>query len=104
MRKGGVRLNVFLVIHRTVRQWFGDGIFRRIFKNAGLLLGGRAASGVLSLATLSISARGLGVEQFGILVLVPALTQIKRHRGGFGGGAEKGSLTHGKKTPLKRCG
>ena len=76
MRKGGVRLNVFLVIHHTVRQWLGDGIFRRIFKNAGLMLGGRAATGLLSLATLSISARGLGVEQFGILVLVQSYAQI----------------------------
>lgn len=54
----------------TLRQWFADGIFRRIFKNAALLLSGRAANGLMGLATLSIMARGLGVEQFGIIVLV----------------------------------
>jgi hypothetical protein len=32
-----------------------------------------------------------------------ALTQIKRHRRGFAEREEKGSLTHGKKTPEKRC-
>jgi hypothetical protein len=30
------------------------------------------------------------------------LTQIKRHRGGETGGRQKGSLTHGKKTPAIR--
>ena len=54
----------------AVRHWFAEGIFRRIFKNAGLMLSGRATTGLLSLATLSLSARGLGIEQFGVLVLV----------------------------------
>jgi O-antigen/teichoic acid export membrane protein len=55
---------------RTVRHWFADGIFRRIFKNAALLMSGRAANGLMSLATLSIMARGLGAEMFGIVILV----------------------------------
>jgi O-antigen/teichoic acid export membrane protein len=55
---------------KAVRQWFRDGIFLRIFKNAGLLLTGRATNGLLGLATLSLSARGLGLEQFGIFVLL----------------------------------
>lgn len=54
----------------TLKQWFADGVFRRIFANAALLLSGRAANGLMALATLSIMARGLGAENFGIVVLV----------------------------------
>ncbi len=60
----------------TLRHWFGDGVFRRIFKNAGYMLSGRAATGLLSLATLTLCARTLGVEQFGILVLVQTFGQV----------------------------
>jgi len=54
----------------TLKHWFADGVFRRIFANAGLLLTGRAANGVMALATLSLMARGLGAENFGVVVLV----------------------------------
>ena len=60
----------------TLRHWFADGIFRRIFRNAGLLLTGRATNGLLGLATLSLSARGLGLEQFGIFVLLQTYVQV----------------------------
>ncbi len=60
----------------TLQHWFREGLFRRIFKNAGLLLGGRAATGIISLGVLSLSARGLGLEQFGILVLVQTYAQV----------------------------
>ena len=66
-------MTVFTPLSRlfhTVRQWFRDGIFRRIFKNAALLLSGRATNGLLGLAPLSLSARGLGLEQFGVFVLL----------------------------------
>ncbi|MCB2108953.1 MAG: oligosaccharide flippase family protein [Rhodobacteraceae bacterium] len=53
-----------------LKSWFADGLLGRIFKNAGLLLTGRAASGLFMLGTLSIMAHKLGVEQFGIVVLV----------------------------------
>jgi O-antigen/teichoic acid export membrane protein len=69
-------MNIFVNVGRTLRQWFGEGVFRRIFKNAGLMLSGRAATGLLSLGTLSVSARSLGVEQFGILVLVQTYAQV----------------------------
>src|SRR5437870_2394298 len=52
------------------RGWFGDRVLARVFKNAGLLLGGRATTGVLNLAILAISAHALGAEQFGLVVLV----------------------------------
>ena len=60
----------------TVRKWFTDGIFRRIFKNAGLMLSGRVATGIFSLGTLSLAAQGLGVEKFGILVLIQSYVLV----------------------------
>ncbi|MEQ9449841.1 MAG: oligosaccharide flippase family protein, partial [Rhodospirillaceae bacterium] len=63
-------MNALSYVPRTVIHWFTDGIFRRIFKNAGLMLSGRATTGLLSLATLSVAAQALGVEQFGVLILV----------------------------------
>lgn len=45
-------------------------MLRRIFKNASILLSGRAANGLLGLATLSLMAHGLGAGNFGIVVLV----------------------------------
>jgi O-antigen/teichoic acid export membrane protein len=41
-----------------------------VFKNAGLLMTGRVASGVFGLITLGLMARGLGPEVFGVVVLV----------------------------------
>ena len=54
----------------VLRRWFGDLVFARIFKNAGLLLGGRIATGVLNLGILAITAHALGAEQFGLVILV----------------------------------
>jgi O-antigen/teichoic acid export membrane protein len=68
--------NFHSTVVRTLRSWFGEHAFRRIFKNAGLMLSGRAVTGLLSLGTLSICARGLGIEQFGILALVQTYGQV----------------------------
>lgn len=46
------------------------GIVRRIYGNLGLLLGGKAAAGVISLIYIAIAARVLGPEGYGILVLI----------------------------------
>ncbi|MBL8629263.1 MAG: lipopolysaccharide biosynthesis protein [Rhodospirillaceae bacterium] len=54
----------------TLKHWFSDGILRRIFKNAALMLSGRAANGLLGLATLSLMAHGLGAGNFGLVILV----------------------------------
>ena len=63
-------MNTLLYLPRVMVRWFTDGIFRRIFKNAALVLTGRVAAGIFSLGTLSLAAHGLGVEQFGILILI----------------------------------
>ena len=60
----------------VLRHWFADAVFRRVFKNAGYLLSGKTATGLLSLAYLSLAAHGLGVEQFGVLVLVQTYVQV----------------------------
>jgi O-antigen/teichoic acid export membrane protein len=44
--------------------------FRRIYANLGLLLGGKAAAGVVGLAYVMIVARTLGAADFGVLTLV----------------------------------
>lgn len=62
--------------HGFLRRWFADVIFRRVFKNAGFLLSGKTATGILGLAYLSLAAHGLGVEQFGVLVLVQTYVQV----------------------------
>ncbi|MCK5748019.1 MAG: hypothetical protein KAH44_17505, partial [Oricola sp.] len=49
---------------------------RRIMANAGKLLSGKAAGGLLSLAYLAIAARGLGPEGMGALVLAHAYAQV----------------------------
>lgn len=46
------------------------GIVRRIYGNLGLLLGGKAAAGLISLIYIAIAARVLGPEGYGILVLI----------------------------------
>lgn len=46
------------------------GIVRRIYGNLGMLLGGKAAAGVISLIYIAIAARVLGPEGYGILVLI----------------------------------
>ncbi len=48
----------------------------RIMANAGKLLSGKAAGGVLSLAYLAIAARGLGPEGMGALVLAHAYALV----------------------------
>ena len=51
-------------------SWFRDTLFRRVYKNAGFLLSGKAMTGLFGLGYLVLAARGLGLEQFGILVLI----------------------------------
>ncbi|HYI82043.1 MAG TPA: lipopolysaccharide biosynthesis protein [Acetobacteraceae bacterium] len=50
-------------------------IFRRILRNAGLILGGKAATGLLNLAATSIAIHSLGLEAMGVLVLVHAFAR-----------------------------
>ena len=51
------------------------GSLRLILNNAGILLGGRAVNAALGLAAIALTARTLGVETFGVLVLIHAYVQ-----------------------------
>src|SRR3546814_12097801 len=44
------------------RRWLGDRILRRMAANTLVLLGGKAVGGLLSLATMALAVRALGLE------------------------------------------
>jgi O-antigen/teichoic acid export membrane protein len=52
-----------------------DNPLRRILRNAGLLVMGKGANALFSLAYLALAARTLGLEQLGLLVLIHAYAQ-----------------------------
>jgi O-antigen/teichoic acid export membrane protein len=52
-----------------------DSALRRLFRNAGYLLGGKAVGALLHLAALAIAGRALGPVGFGVLVLIHATAQ-----------------------------
>ena len=51
-------------------------IFSRVFKNAGFLLSGKTVTGLLGLGYLSLAAHGLGLEEFGLLILIQTYVQV----------------------------
>jgi O-antigen/teichoic acid export membrane protein len=53
----------------------GDGLFRRMLQNAGLMLGGKAATALINLTATAIALRTLGIEGYGHLVLIHAFVQ-----------------------------
>src|SRR3546814_17720138 len=44
------------------RRWLGDRILRRMAANTLVLLGGKAVGGLLSLATMALAVRALGLR------------------------------------------
>ncbi|MDT8290528.1 lipopolysaccharide biosynthesis protein, partial [Roseomonas mucosa] len=52
-----------------------DALFRRILRNAGLVLGGKAATALLNLAAFGLAMRSLGPAGMGVLVLVHGFAQ-----------------------------
>ncbi|UPG74644.1 oligosaccharide flippase family protein (plasmid) [Roseomonas gilardii subsp. gilardii] len=52
-----------------------DALFRRILRNAGLVLGGKAATALLNLAAFGLAMRSLGAAEMGVLVLVHGFAQ-----------------------------
>lgn len=61
-----------LVPQAPARAVSEGGTVRRIFAGLGLLLGGKAGAGLISLAYLSLATRFLGPAEYGVLVLVHA--------------------------------
>lgn len=50
--------------------WWRDRLFVRLVKNSSTLMGGNAIAGLLGLASLAMTARALGADAFGVLVLI----------------------------------
>jgi O-antigen/teichoic acid export membrane protein len=61
---------------KPINQCFHDPLLRRLFKNAGVLFSGNVAESLLGLASLAITARAMGVEQFGMLILITTYVLI----------------------------
>jgi O-antigen/teichoic acid export membrane protein len=53
-----------------MRHWIKDRHFKSLLKNSGYLAASKAVAGVAGLATLAFAGRSLGVELFGILILI----------------------------------
>lgn len=53
-----------------LRRWLDLPAFRAVAKNASWLIGGNSFGAILQLVTLGVAARSIGVEGFGVLVLV----------------------------------
>ncbi|BBK30441.1 O-antigen/teichoic acid export membrane protein [Stella humosa] len=51
------------------------GMLRGVLANASVLLAGKSVGAVLSLAYMALAARTLGIEQFGVLILIHAFAQ-----------------------------
>ena len=49
---------------------------KKVLANAGQLLSGRIVNAVVGLAYIALTARGLGKETFGVLVLINAFAQF----------------------------
>jgi O-antigen/teichoic acid export membrane protein len=61
---------------RLAGHWSGDALLSRVLRNAGRLFGGHAIAGLLALGALALSARTLGSEAFGILMLIHAYALV----------------------------
>jgi O-antigen/teichoic acid export membrane protein len=67
------------IIHSMIaflKNTFASGTFKKLFKNTGLLIGGDTVSAVLGVLTFAITARALGAEKLGMLVLIDAYVRI----------------------------
>ncbi len=58
-----------------LRHWFSDATVQRIYKNAGVLLGGKSIAALSSIVYIPLAAHALGATPFGILILVNGYTR-----------------------------
>jgi O-antigen/teichoic acid export membrane protein len=58
-----------------MRHWFKDQHFRSLLKNTSYLAVSKCVAAVAGIATLAMSGRALGLETFGILVLIASYAQ-----------------------------
>lgn len=60
--------------HRATGR--GGALWNRVRRNAGLILGGRLVSAGLNLAAAAVAVRAVGLEAFGMVVLLQAYTRV----------------------------
>lgn len=65
-----------LNILTKITHWFHDVSFRRLLKNAGILLSGNLGAALFDLVTLALTARALGPEAFGVLILIQTYVRV----------------------------
>ena len=58
-----------------MRRWLNDTHFRSLLKNTGYLAISKAIAAIAGIAVLAFSGRSLGLETFGILILVASYAQ-----------------------------
>ena len=71
-----VKKRGYAVTFSIIPSWFRDDAFKCLFKNAGILLSGNVGASLLGLASLALTARALGPERLGILVLIQTYIAI----------------------------
>ena len=59
-----------------LKNTFASETFKRLFKNTGLLISGDTISAVLGVLTFAVTARALGTEKLGMLILIDAYVRI----------------------------
>ncbi len=58
-----------------MRHWFNDQHFRSLLKNASYLAISKGVAAVASIGTLAFTGRALGLEGFGLLILIASYAQ-----------------------------
>jgi len=58
-----------------MRHWFKDQHFRSLLKNTSYLAVSKGVAAVASIATLAFTGRSLGLETFGLLILIASYAQ-----------------------------
>lgn len=61
---------------KKFREIFSSGPFRKLFRNTGLLMSGDTVSAVFGVLTFGVTARALGTEKLGMLVLIDSYVRI----------------------------
>lgn len=62
--------------HLTIKHWLSDRIFRRLFMNASWLVSGNFLAALIGLANMALTARILGIDVFGVFVLITSYVAI----------------------------
>ncbi|WP_419663321.1 polysaccharide biosynthesis protein [Desulfosarcina variabilis str. Montpellier] len=61
---------------KILRKWVQDDHLHRLFTNASVLFSGNVISSLIGIVSMAMTARSLGVEQYGILVLITTYVVI----------------------------